>query len=197
MSRPLVFGVGVNDADYVVSQTRTENGKVTYKCICPVYARWVAILRRCYHAPSRPNSPAYEGCTVSEEWHLFSTFKNWMECQEWQGKEVDKDLLVKGNRVYGPDTCCLVSHSINCLVREASKKRAGLPPGVDYSPGHKKYRSRAHCAITGKRNHLGFFETPSEAHSAWLNFKRAQAEILAKEQIDQRVASALRSLYTA
>jgi hypothetical protein len=199
MSQPLVFGVGVNDADYVVSPSRKEGGKITFKYTCPIYARWVAILRRCYHVPSRKNQPAYEGCSVSSEWHRFSAFKSWMESQYWQGMDVDKDLLVKGNRIYGPDTCCLISRSINCLVREIAKnaKKSGLPPGVDFDPKNQKYRSRAHCVITGKRNHLGLFETPSEAHLAWLEFKRAQAEVLAEEQADDRVANALRSLYSS
>lgn len=200
MSHPLVFGVGVNDADYVVSPSRSENGKITFKYICPIYARWVAILRRCYHAPSRPSRPSYVGCTVANEWHRFSAFKSWMESQDWQGKDVDKDLLVKGNKVYGPDTCCLISRSINCLVREIAKnakKEHSLPPGVDFDPKLQKYRSRAHCVITGKRNHFGYFATPAEAHLVWLRFKRDQAEILAQEQADQRVANALRGLYAS
>ena len=200
MSRPLVLGVGVNDADYVVAPSRSENGKTTFKHMCPVYARWIAILRRCYDEPSRCNRPTYAGCTVSEEWHRFSAFKAWMEAQDWQGKDVDKDLLVSGNRVYGPDTCCLISRSINCLVREITKhakSEHGLPAGVDFDPKNQRYRSRAHCVITGKRIQLGYFETPSKAHFAWLEFKRAQAEVLAQEQVDQRVASALRALYSS
>ncbi|MBS5848469.1 MAG: hypothetical protein KID08_22475 [Pseudomonas putida] len=123
-----------------------------------------------------------------------------MESQDWQGKDVDKDLLVKGNKVYGPDTCCLISRSINCLVREIAKntkKEHSLPPGVDFDPKLQKYRSRAHCVITGKRNHFGYFATPAEAHLVWLRFKRDQAEILAQEQADQRVANALRGLYAS
>ncbi|HGM4963159.1 TPA: hypothetical protein ACKP0L_001437, partial [Pseudomonas putida] len=53
------------------------------------------------------------------------------------------------------------------------------------------------CVITGKRNHFGYFATPAEAHLVWLRFKRDQAEILAQEQADQRVANALRGLYAS
>ncbi|WP_083242021.1 hypothetical protein [Pseudomonas mosselii] len=200
MIHRLVFGVGVNDADYVVSPSRSENGKITFKYICPIYSKWIAILRRCYDAKNRSSRPSYEGCTVANEWHRFSAFKIWIENQDWQGKDVDKDLLVKGNKVYGPDTCCLVSRSINCLVREiakSAKNENGLPPGVDFDPKLQKYRSRAHCVITGKRIHFGYYATPGEAHLVWLSFKRDQAEILAQEQADQRVANALRRLYAS
>ena len=68
MSRNLVAGVGINDADYNV----TLHDKETGKCIiwsCPYYSRWKGMLVRCYSSNHKNKQPSYKGCTVCEEWH--------------------------------------------------------------------------------------------------------------------------------
>ena len=49
-----------------------------------------------------------------------------MENQNWEGLELDKDLLVKGNKVYGPDTCCFIPQAINSLFGQGAKRKKNL-----------------------------------------------------------------------
>ncbi|WDG79184.1 hypothetical protein PUP68_11845 [Pseudomonas chlororaphis] len=191
----LVYGVGINDANYDVTRYELLNGKRTQVWICPFYSRWASMIQRCYYPPCQLKHPTYLGCSVFEGWHVFSTFKSWMEVQDWHGKELDKDLLSKGNKIYGPETCCFLNRIINSLVRERYIHMGGLPAGVAFYKDRGKFRSRAHCVFTGKKNHLGYFETPHEAHAAWLEFKITQAKTLAAQQTDNRVAKALVCLY--
>ena len=104
MSTPkLVFGVGINDADYVVQKFETigyVDGKQERKLVwaCPYYRAWKNMLARCYYHKVQGNRPTYSGCIVSEEWLRFSNFRRWMANQDFEGKQLDKDLLFEGNK---------------------------------------------------------------------------------------------------
>ena len=96
-AKKLVFGVGINDADYVIDKRinaslpgERRSQKVLWAC--PYYSRWKDVLSRCYAAYHLLKRPNYFDCTVCEEWLLFSNFKKWMEQQDWEGKQLDKDL---------------------------------------------------------------------------------------------------------
>lgn len=110
--RSLLYGVGVNDADYQVSPL--VSGR---QIICKYYARWVNMLKRCYCLKFNKNRSNYDGYTVCEEWHTFSNFKTWMETQDWEGKELDKDLRGNGKKVYSPETCTFVTREVNLSLR--------------------------------------------------------------------------------
>ena len=118
-NRRLVFGKGSNDATYM-TQT-TFNGRSS---ICPYYSRWRDLLKRCYSDKFQNKNTSYIGCSIASEWIKFSNFKSWMEKQDWEGKELDKDLLVQGNKVYGPSTCIFVPREINLIVKNSVKKIA-------------------------------------------------------------------------
>lgn len=124
--RSLVHGVGVNDADYVTH--KEKNKKVIWRC--PFYLKWKQMLRRCYCPLWHKQYPTYIGCSVCPEWRYFSKFRLWMENQKWEGMALDKDILVKGNRVYGSDTCCFIPTAINSLFCSGRKKKNNLPEGV-------------------------------------------------------------------
>ena len=100
----LVYGVGINDADYQVSKGNWR---------CPFYKTWKNMLARCYSPAFQRNQPLYIGCSVDERWHRFSHFKAWMEGQDWEGKALDKDRLTNGNKIYGPDTCVFLTSAEN------------------------------------------------------------------------------------
>ena len=125
--RSLVHGVGVNDADYDVHIRK--NIKTVWRC--PFYVKWKQMLRRCYYPLWHKKYPTYIGCSVCPEWHYFSKFRLWMENQKWEGMALDKDLLVRGNQVYSPDTCCFIPGAINALFASGEKKKnLHLPEGV-------------------------------------------------------------------
>ena len=106
----LIHGVGINDANYN-TQVRV-NGKLV---VCKYYRTWKNMLERCYDSNLHLKHPTYIGCIVCEEWLTFSNFKAWMETQDFGGKDLDKDILVKGNKIYSPETCIFVTNAINLL----------------------------------------------------------------------------------
>lgn len=80
-------------------------------CDLRTYGVWYAMLRRCYVTPQQP---CYEGVTVCREWHDFQTFAQWYSANGG-GKclELDKDIKVKGNKVYSPEGCMIVTREEN------------------------------------------------------------------------------------
>lgn len=107
--KKLIYGVGINDAGYAVMK-REEAGYVDGKrkrklvWACPYFRAWSSMLSRCYSTKWHERYPTYKGCTVSKEWHTFSNFRAWMVTQDWEGKSLDKDLLIEGNKIYSADT---------------------------------------------------------------------------------------------
>lgn len=186
----LVYGVGINDADYVV-QPKTNSGR---SC-CPYYSRWTGMLERCYSSSWLKKHPSYIGCSVVKDWAYFSNFALWMKTQDWEGKQLDKDILIRGNKIYGPETCVFIKQDLNKFLTERGSERGKWPIGVFWHKRDQKFIAQARCVVTGKRVALGHYDTPEEAHKAWLAFKLVQAYILAADQTDQRVALALIDRY--
>lgn len=108
----LVNGVGINDADYKTS--KTIDGVVVWKC--PYYQKWIHMINRCYNKNTHKNQPRYIGCSVDSKWLRFSNFRDWMSSKDWEGKALDKDLLVEGNKIYGEDTCVFIPQDLNVLL---------------------------------------------------------------------------------
>ena len=53
-----------------------------------------------------------------------------MESQEWEGKQLDKDIVIPGNKVYSPDACIFVDKRINNLM--TSRNSRALPIGIHF-----------------------------------------------------------------
>lgn len=187
----LICGIGINDADYHVHKTIGINGKRKIVWVCPFYTIWHSMLVRCYDLKFQERNPTYQQCSCAPEWLLFSEFKAWMEQQDWQGNQLDKDLLVRGNKVYGPETCIFVSPKINGFLTERLALRGDYPIGVHFEKKRNRYKANCWSVELNKNKSLGYYKTPEEAHKAWLAFKLEQAKILAAMQTDERVASAL------
>lgn len=190
--RKPIFGIGINDADYNVY--KTVNGK---QLCCNFYMVWKSMLARCYSQRFQSANKTYVGCETCKEWLTFSSFKRWMETQDWEGKHLDKDMLKTGNKIYCPELCVFVSQCVNSFVTDSAATRGELPIGVTYSKKYKKYQASCRNPIS-KRKHsefIGYFDTALEAHSAWRNRKISFANQLADMQADSRVAKSLRERY--
>lgn len=187
----LIQGVGINDADYPVC--RKENGKQVWRC--PYYETWTGMLKRGYSDKLKNKYPTYQDVTVCEEWHSFMRFRAWMESQDWEGKHLDKDILLQGNKMYSPTTCVFVDGSVNLFLTDRAAARGEWPIGVYWHEQKQKFRSQCNNPFTKKREHLGYFHCPSQAHQAWKKRKHELAYQLAEIQTDQRVAEALRTRY--
>jgi len=196
----LVYGFGINDADYVVQRKETiyVNGvrKQRLVWVCPYYRAWKEMLRRCYSPKYQDTRPTYKGCSVSEEWLTFSNFKRWMESQDWKGLQSDKDLLFDGNKVYSDKTCVFVSNIVNAFTTDCGASRGEWSVGVNWDKDKGKFKSQCRNPFTKKGEHLGYFDCEEEAHQEWLKRKLELAHLLAAEQTDERVAKALIERYT-
>lgn len=199
--KKLVYGVGINDADYVVKKFEMidcVNGKQKQKKIweCPYYRAWQNMLSRCYSKKYQERQPTYRGCTVSEDWLTFSNFKNWMAAQNWEGKQLDKDLLFEGNKVYSEDACVFVTPAVNLFTTDRSNDRGEWLIGVSWDKRKEKFRAQCSNPITKKNESLGYFTCEQQAHEAWAGRKLELAHKLAAIQTDQRVAKALIGRYS-
>jgi len=182
-NRKLLFGHGINDAEYMTATT------IDGECIvCPFYRVWASMFRRCYSKVFHKTHPTYIDCSVSKEWHLFSNFKKWMETQKWQGKDLDKDIIKPNNKIYSAENCVFVSHKINSLLSDNASS-SGLPKGVCFHKASNKYVS--YCSVDGYRNHLGCFDTPKEASKVYRKFKSNIVLEIAKKQTDPRIKKGL------
>jgi len=196
----LVYGVGINDADYAVYKYEAieVDGVLKHKRVweCPYYRAWTGMLSRCYSPKAQERNPTYKGCSVSEEWLRFSNFKRWMEEQDFEGKQLDKDLLSEGNKVYSAETCVFVTQAVNSFTTDSGASRGVWPIGVYWSKRDGVFISRCSNPFTKKQEHLGTFTCELEAHQEWLKRKLELAALLAAEQTDERVAKALIERYT-
>lgn len=187
--RRLVYGVGINDSEYLV--TLTENNKIIDRC--PFYKTWANMLSRCYCHETKKLQPVYIGCSVCEEWLVFSKFKSWMVKQDWQEKYLDKDLKIEGNREYSPDACVFVSGSLNSVLA-GTKLRGKYPAGVSLDKKHRQYRAMG--TVNGKRYNLGYFKTQAGANAAYINFKTQAIEVFILEypELKEGLESVIKSL---
>jgi len=196
----LVHGVGINDADYVVTvheQYRHVDGKLKLKQVwmCPFYQTWKGMLERGYSVNYKLKFPTYKDVTVCEEWLLFSTFKSWMEKQEWEGLQLDKDLLVKGNKVYRPEACVFVSGQVNSFMLDCGASKGNYKIGVSWNKQNGKFMARCNNPFNSEQEYLGYFTDEEDAHQAWFDKKIEHAYTLAALQVDERVAKALIDYY--
>ena len=200
MKIKLVYGVGINDADYAVTKKEIieVNGKRKQKLVweCPYYRVWLNMLQRCYSAKYQEKKPTYRCCSVSQEWLTFSVFKCWMESQDFGGKQLDKDLLFEGNKVYSTETCVFVTSMVNSFTTDSGASRGEWLLGVHWHKRDGKFVSMCSNPFTKKQEHLGYFTCELEAHQSWLKRKLEMAHLLAAEQTDERVAKALIERYT-
>jgi hypothetical protein len=178
MSLSLIEGIGVNDVDLPVDIDGAR---------CPFYSAWKSMISRCYSADSLAKHPSYLDCFVCDEWLLFSNFKQWMMSQDWKGKELDKDILNAGNRIYSPENCIFVSKHVNRLLNDHRRGRGDLPLGVT----KHKNKFRARCKVENRIASLGCFLVLQDAVNAYNKFKSEEIRRVAFQQVDCRIRNAL------
>ena len=184
---PSVYGVGVLGTKY----PPTISGRNTKE-----YDLWNGMLRRCYSDSFKKRCPTYEDCECSENFKYYEYFYEWCNKQIGFGNDgwqLDKDLLVKGNKVYSENTCVFIPQEINLLLVKRDNNRGEHLIGVSW---HKK--DNAFVAMVSKnkekREYLGFFKTELEAFNAYKTAKEAFVKEQAdkwKLQIDIRAYNAL------
>ena len=81
------------------------------------------MLIRCYNKKDLEKNPTYKNTTVCIEWCNFQNFAQWFEKNYIDDWALDKDILVKGNKVYSPETCCFVPREINEVFKNSTSNK--------------------------------------------------------------------------
>lgn len=152
-----------------------------------VYNVWKNMLERCYDLKSQEKHPTYKECSVAEEWYNFQVFAEWFDERYIEDFELDKDLLVKGNKIYSSETCCFVPSEINCLLLKTKTIRGEYPIGV--SKLGKLFKASTKSG-NKKSIYIGLFKTPQEAFQAYKIEKEKYIKEVAnkyREQIPEKV----------
>lgn len=172
-----------------------ENGKHSR-----VYSTWHSMLQRCYSNKYHEKYPTYKDCEASDEFHNFQNFGEWDEDNyykvEGQRMELDKDILVKHNKMYSSETCIYVPQTINTLFVKKDRNRGKSAIGT-YHLENGKYR--AYCNLinpqTGKSKlkNLGHYDTELEAFEVYKYYKEKNI----KEVADYYLGEIPERLYDA
>lgn len=184
---PELYGVGYTGDE----SSRDENGKIHRS-----YSVWVNIMTRCYNDKYKETRPTYKDVTMCKEWHNYSNFKKWYDENyyeiEGERTEVDKDILVKGNKIYSPDTCVFIPQTLNSLFTKRNSKRGNLPIGVTKRKDLSKYT--ATYSINGKNKTFFGFNTPEEAFLKYKECKENHIKQIAdayKDRIPSKLYEAM------
>ena len=142
----------------------------------PHYNTWRAIMRYCSEAYQEKH-PHYKGCTASDEWYNYQTFAAWydLNCYEIRVEtiSINKDILIKGNKLYSEDTCILVPRKINGLLGYKGRIGKELPKGVSLQHSGK-------FLVQLGNKYISTLSTKEKAFHAFKNAKEDQI----KEAID-------------
>ena len=159
----MVHKVGYNGGDRALIETNFKT-----------YQVWCSMLQRCYNPNTEYARRNYKDCEVSDYFKIFPQFLEW-----WKMKsdgisvdlQLDKDILVKGNRLYSETTCTLVPRDVNMLLIKRNKARGKYPIGVTYCKRSKKYKAQV-----SKFNVITNLGSHDSVESAFLAYKIAKEE---------------------
>jgi len=187
----LIYGLGINNGKYPAKSDKKHLKE---------YSLWCSMLSRC--SPKMwLTKQSYTNTTLSDNFKDYSYFYEWCQGQVGFGNKdengiswhLDKDLLVKGNKLYSEVTCIFIPSKINNLLTKREYSRGSYPIGVYLDKRNSKFMTRCSNGL-GKDIYLGSFKCPIEAFKAYKTFKENYIKQIAEQyklQIDSRVYKAL------
>ncbi|MFS9417632.1 hypothetical protein [Citrobacter sp. C411] len=167
--KSLIYGVGLYDVAF--PKEIVIEGKLYSHRAHTVRAN---ILQRCYRPQTEQACRTYAGCSVAGEWLRFSNFLVFWKENYREGYHLDKDLLLPGNKIYGPEYCVFVPRALNNFTTDHGSARGQYPQGVNWNKRDKRFQVGINC--NGKRKSLGYFSNANEAHAAWCSAKLELAQ---------------------
>lgn len=164
---PSYLGVGYRG--YGKYTTRKNNVKTEE------YIKWGSMLTRCY-SDKLSQRENYKDCSVCNEWLNFQNFAEWYNENKYtlpfnERVELDKDILLKGNKIYMPERCLLVPKRINSIILNRHNERGKCVLGVFYNRNLNKYQVSVNDG-SGGNIYLGLFKKEEDAFSEYVKCKK-------------------------
>ncbi len=177
---PTICGVGMIGQKYPASYI-DKNGKTQHT---KGYDTFKSMIIRCYNSIYHEKEPTYKTAYCCKEWHNRDNFEDWLRKQSnyllflREKFHLDKDILIKNNKLYSPETCCLVPQRINELFVK-HKRKQNLPVGV-----HKNFNKyTAYCWDKNKNIYIGSFDTKEDAfYYGYKPYKERLIQRIAEEE---------------
>lgn len=170
-----IYSIGKNDLEFA---TRL---RVPTNMIYKPYQTWLDILTRVYTKEYIMKHPTYVGCSISSDWIYLSNFLEFFISNYKDGYVLDKDILIRGNKLYSKETCIFVPQHINKSV-QGCRKSGEYPLGVSLRTSTGKYRSGCFAESN----------TKEEAHKKWQEHKLAALIQINEDNLLDPVISRLR-----
>ena len=149
-----------------------SNGKDTNS-----YKSWKHMLSRCYDNKLHAKQPTYKECTVCKEWLNYQNFAEWFEKNHVNGFQLDKDLLVSGNKIYSEDTCAFIPRCLNSFVSNRKLNNTSGYTGIHWNKQRSKWHVRIHDTTAKKDIYLGAYD---DVEQAILIYKKARTTMAHK-----------------
>lgn len=182
---PTICNVGITGNKHVACFTNKVKSEE--------YKLWTSMITRCYSGVNQYTESfyhRYQDVEVCKEWLLFDNFYDWVHSQNnfeqlvnIKDLQLDKDIIQKGNKIYSPETCCLVPRRVNVLFIKSDKARGNYPIGVTYKTRDKVFEVQ--CNVDGKETYLGRVRDPIEGFYIYKNFKEKLIKQIAQKEYDK------------
>lgn len=182
----LVYGVGYNSENkpcYIAGKPLVQ------------YTLWTNMLRRCYCDDYLIEKPSYKNCLASEKFKDYSYFYEWCQKQigfNDKGFQLDKDLLIKNNKLYGEDTCVFIPKEINMSLIMRKSARGKYPIGVSFDKKTDAFRAR--YSDNGVCKLIGYFDNQFDAFDFYKLKKEEYIKYMAEKYKDKIDIKAYRAL---
>lgn len=191
----MIQGIGFDSGKFgYLKEGPRVNGKRTQE---KVYKLWNDVFQRCYNSNSHKTKPTYAGCSVNSDWWDYQDFAKFYheDIYRQEGWQLDKDLITKGNKEYGPATCAFIPRTINNFVLYSKERRGDCPKGVTYNKPYKKYNVQGNNEFGEKILNI-YVDDPYEGFLIFKQFKEDTAKKMAQlydGKVDPRVIKSLLS----
>ena len=168
-ARRLVYGVASNDACFVIKIAGSNIWQ---------YDLWHSMLKRCLTGKYKLLNKTYEQVVVCDEWLSFGNFLEWLNKEvgysgQPVGFELDKDLMVFGNKCYSPATCSFVPKHINQILTNTVH-------GVSIKRNQIGRFSKSFC-MYGTTVNVGTFDTADQCRDAYASVKESHVRRVAEQ----------------
>ena len=187
---PNIFGQGFIGDKYPSRSKDSTRSSMKH------YEMWSGMLERCYSKRFLNIRSTYVDCIVSDNFKSYTYFYEWCEKQVGFNNDrwcLDKDVLIKGNKLYSEDTCVFIPNEINVLFTKTNSLRGKYQIGVHFCKTKKKFVAQIN-RNKGQQDYLGQFDS---AEYAFLAYKVAKEDFIKevaenwKGVVDNRVYNAL------